>query len=172
MGREGLFIWRFHEIFVVHLPILSSAPAQSTRATPLAARTNGGTHRILVVDDNVDSAHTLGALLHRWGHEVRVEHDGRAVRNAAKEFRPDVLILDIGLPGLDGYQIARRMRRQPRYCKAAFIALSGYASDDDVRQAMAAGFDRHFSKPTDADAIRAALAQARPVQPARKGKVK
>ena len=157
--------------FIVCLPILAATTPQPAR-TPPPAQTSGGPHRVLVVDDNVDSALTLGALLRRWGHEVRVEHDGHAVRGAAREFKPDMLILDIGLPGLDGYEIARQLRRQARYRKATFIALSGYASDDDVRQAMAAGFNVHLSKPADADALREALAQARPMQSVRKGNVK
>ena len=101
-----------------------------------------------MVDDNRDAADTLGTLLKMEGYDVRVAYDGNEAIREASEFRPEVALLDIGLPGKDGYEVARHMRRE-QDGDVMLIAVTGYASEDDVKRARAAGFDDHFAKPAD-----------------------
>lgn len=113
--------------------------------------------RILVVEDNTDQAHSLAELLEMWGHEVAVASDGLAGIERARSFHPDVVIMDIGLPVLDGYQAARLLRADPSTSQMLLIALTGYGQDEDRRQAKDAGFDLHLTKPADLEALRQAL---------------
>jgi CheY-like chemotaxis protein len=104
--------------------------------------------RILVVDDNADAAETLALLLRARGHEVVVAHDGAAALEASRGFQPQAALLDIGLPEYDGYELARRLRRE--YNRGLMlIALTGYAREDDKKLSAAAGFDHHLVKPVD-----------------------
>ena len=105
--------------------------------------------RVLIVDDHLDAAQTLALLLARRNCEVRVAHDGPCGIVAAREFNPDVLLLDLGLPGMDGYEMAESLRGEPRFRDALFIAVSGYAQDADRARSLAAGFDHHCAKPVD-----------------------
>lgn len=105
--------------------------------------------RILVVDDNLDSAESLAMLLDLQGHEVSTAPDGPAAIATALSFRPEVIFLDIGLPGMDGYEVARRLRSEPDLDGTVLIAMTGYGRDEDVQRAMEAGFDRHLVKPLD-----------------------
>ena len=105
--------------------------------------------RILVVDDNLDSAESLALLLGLQGHEVRTAADGPEAIETARSFRPEIVFLDIGLPRMDGYEVARRMRAEPGLAGAVLIAITGYGREEDVRQAMESGFDRHLVKPLD-----------------------
>ena len=115
-------------------------------------------HRILVVDDNVDAAISLAMLLELEGHETRVAHTGAEALAAMAEFSPNYVFLDIGLPDLSGYEVARRMRAMPGLKTAArLIALTGWGSEDDRRQAAAAGFDAHLVKPVDPAGLSSAL---------------
>ncbi len=154
--------------FVVRLPAVS-APA----SLPAPAGENGGpkglqngSHkspasgalRVLVVDDNRDSANTLGQLLEENGHTVRIAYDGLAALEAEAAFDPDAVMLDIGLPRLDGYEAARRMRARPRQRLLLLVALTGYGQEDNRRQAEAAGFDHHLVKPVDPDRLLQVLA--------------
>ncbi len=116
-----------------------------------------GRLRILVVDDNVDSADSLALLLELGGHEVRTAHDGPRALEAARAFQPRVVLLDIGLPGMNGYEVARHLRELPEAGRALLIALTGYGQDDDRRKALDAGFDHHLVKPVDFDALRALI---------------
>jgi two-component system CheB/CheR fusion protein len=113
-----------------------------------------------VVDDNQDSAETVALLLELWGHEVRVVHDGPSALEAAPLFLPEVILLDIGLPGLDGYEVARRLRRDPRLGQALLIAMTGYGQDRDRRLSQEAGFAHHLVKPVDPVALQELVAQA------------
>ena len=108
--------------------------------------------RVFVVDDNRDAADTLGMFLAMEGYEVRVAYDGDEAIEEAHDFHPDVALLDIGLPGKDGYEIARTIRNE-RDDDVMLIAVTGYASDDDVARAREAGFDYHFSKPPNLPAL-------------------
>jgi two-component system CheB/CheR fusion protein len=136
--------------FVVCLP-LSTAPALAGNMPTSSARSRPihRTLRILVVDDNVDGAMSLGIVLRLWGHEVQVAHDGFRALEEADRRRFDVAVLDIGLPGLDGYEVARRLRRRPGWAKTLLIAITGYGQNDDRRRSLEAGFDLHLVKPVD-----------------------
>jgi CheY-like chemotaxis protein len=105
--------------------------------------------RILVADDSVDSALTLTALLAAAGHEVEAVHDGFAALTRAAQFRPHVLVLDIGMPGLNGYDTCRRIRTEPWGRSAIVIAVTGWGTDEDRRRSREAGFDAHLVKPVD-----------------------
>jgi CheY-like chemotaxis protein len=119
-------------------------------------------HRVLIIEDNVDARQALRALLETLGHEVHEAGDGEAGITAALALRPDVVLVDIGLPRLDGYGVARRLRQAN--VPMRLVALTGYGRDDDVRRAEEAGFDEHLLKPASADRLRAAI-DAAPVAP-------
>jgi CheY-like chemotaxis protein len=114
---------------------------------------------VLVVEDNRDAADSLQMLLEVFGYEVAVAYTGPTGVEAAKEMRPDAVVCDIGLPGLDGYGVARALRQDPATAKARMIAVTGYGGDDDRRRARDAGFDAHLTKPADPVEIRRLLAQ-------------
>jgi CheY-like chemotaxis protein len=103
--------------------------------------------RILVVDDNVDLARGLARLLQIRGHDVQVAHDGPTGLDKAKKSKPEVVLLDIGLPGMDGYQVAAHLRQEETVKDATLIAISGYGQEEDLRLAKEAGFDHHLVKP-------------------------
>ena len=131
--------------FVVRLP---SLPPDTL--PPLFADIrlpNLRTLRVLVVDDNVDSAETLGMLLRASGHDVRTAHDGPTALNAALEYVPDAVFLDIGLPLMNGYEVAKRIRQQPDLENVVLIALTGYGQDTDRQASLQAGFEHHLVKP-------------------------
>jgi CheY-like chemotaxis protein len=121
----------------------------------------GASRRILVVDDNPDGVETLSRLLRLMGNEVRTAHDGQEALEAAEAFRPDVAVLDIGLPTIDGYEAARRMREQPWGRDMILVALTGWGQEEDRRRAQEAGFDHHLVKPVNAKTLREALAGRR-----------
>jgi CheY-like chemotaxis protein len=110
-----------------------------------------------VADDNQDAADTLAMILELAGHEVRVAHDGRAAFALAAEFRPEFALLDLGMPELSGYELARALRREPWGRDMQLIALTGWGQDGDRRRAEAAGFDRHITKPVDPGVIEGLL---------------
>jgi CheY-like chemotaxis protein len=112
--------------------------------------------RVLVVDDNVDSADTLGTLVTIWGHEVRLAHDGPSTLVMARSFQPEVILLDIGLPGMSGYDVARALREQGLGGRR-LVALTGWSQDEDRERAREAGFDEHLAKPVNADRLRKVL---------------
>jgi CheY-like chemotaxis protein len=143
--------------FTVRLPVshrAALAPPASVDATPKVSKAQ----RILVVDDNRDAANSLGALLEMLGADVRVVHDGEAALDAFDAFRPRVTLLDIGMPGMDGYEVARRIRARPDAQHAALIALTGWGQEQDRRRTAEAGFDCHLTKPVDINTVAAALA--------------
>jgi CheY-like chemotaxis protein len=109
--------------------------------------------KILVVDDNVDSAEALALLLSMGGHETHVAHDGPAAVDAAASLRPDVMLLDLGLPRMDGLEVCRRIRQEPWGQRMAMVALTGLGQDRDREASESAGFDRHLVKPIDYDTL-------------------
>lgn len=145
--------------FTVRLPI--SDGTIETRAVQDAVTTSRSL-KILVVDDNVDMATSIGKLLGHLGHTVRMAHDGPAAIDAAREFSPDVILLDIGLPGLDGYRVAEALRREAAFANVRLIAISGYGQAEDCKRAQAAGFNTHLVKPVDFAALVSALAAPDP----------
>ncbi|HEX4142360.1 MAG TPA: PAS domain S-box protein [Pirellulales bacterium] len=146
--------------FVVRLPIAPSLTDNRVVGASAAAGRPDPKPRLLIVDDNRDSADTVAALLEHLGHEVRVEYSGGAAIAAAKEFQPRVILLDIGLPEMTGYEVARRLRQEPDLQSVWLIALTGYGQDADKRQCEAAGFDAHLVKPATVQNILDAVAAA------------
>ncbi len=140
--------------FSVHLPLLAKAEWDGgpSQAEP-APETIPPALRVLIVDDHIDTAQTLALLLNRRNCKVRVTHDGPGGIIVAKEFNPHVFLLDLGLPGIDGYEIAGTLRADPRFRSALFIAISGYAQESDRARSLAAGFDHHCAKPVDFAAL-------------------
>jgi CheY-like chemotaxis protein len=114
--------------------------------------------RVLVVDDNRDGADSMAMLLQMYGHEVRVAYDGLEGVRAALAEAPDVVLCDIGLPGLDGFGVARALRDNPRTSRARLIAITGYGSEQTERMCREAGFERHFTKPVDPSVLTGLLA--------------
>jgi CheY-like chemotaxis protein len=143
--------------FVVQLPLLPDQATQQAGSGGGRAGDGPGGRRVLVVEDNRDIAESLALLLTHSGHEVRTVHDGRSALDAAREFRPHVVLLDIGLPELDGYEVARRLRQFPELVGARLVALTGYGQPAERRRAMEAGFDVHLVKPVDLLALKELL---------------
>jgi CheY-like chemotaxis protein len=114
------------------------------------------------VDDNRDAAESLALLLQLMGHETRAVYDGLEAVEAAKKFQPDVVLLDIGLPKLDGYEAARRIRAQQRDKRLTLVALTGWGMGEDLRRSDEAGFDAHMVKPVEPDALLRLLAELAP----------
>jgi len=109
--------------------------------------------RVLLVEDNPDAAESLAMLLEVLGHRVRTVGDGVAAMDAARANIPDVMLVDIGLPGMDGYEVARCVRRDPDLKHIVLVALTGYGGDEDKKKAMAVGFDYHLVKPVSPEAL-------------------
>ena len=141
-------------------PPAGSAPAARDAAGGAAAQP--GVRRVLVVDDNADAAQTVAMLLEVLGHEASIEYDPLQALVAARERSFDAFVLDIGLPGMDGHELARQIRALPRAAGALFIALTGYGQQQDRDASKAAGFHYHFVKPADVDALAQALAKGTP----------
>lgn len=134
--------------FVVRLPTVLT-PAPLTPPTPNeVAGSTGPSLQILVVNDNLDTAHTLAMLLKMAGHEVRIAQDGPTALEAVSDFRPDVALLDIGLPGLDGFEVAKRIRQQSLFRKLVLVAITGYGKETDRQRSKEVGFDHYLIKPT------------------------
>jgi len=145
--------------FLVRLPALD-APPERTPAAPRRAPAEGVPARVLMVEDNPDAAESLQLLLETLGHRVRVAHHGLAALEAARTSQPDVMLVDIGLPGMDGYEVARRIRQDPAFGTPVLVALTGYGREEDKRAAMAAGFDHHLVKPIDTKRLQQLLRDA------------
>ncbi|MFO0609976.1 MAG: ATP-binding protein [Polyangiales bacterium] len=143
--------------FVVRLPAID-APADRPAVTDPRARDAVGPRRVLVVDDNPDALETAALLLELLGHEVRAAANGVEALAVAAEFAPDLVLCDIGLPLMDGYEVARRLRADPRFAGVRLVALTGYGRDEDAQRSRASGFDAHLVKPFDLDKFARALA--------------
>jgi signal transduction histidine kinase/DNA-binding response OmpR family regulator len=142
--------------FVVRLPVKAGEGSLDSGGSVKNPSREGATQarsRVLVADDNVDAAASLAVFLRLAGHEVRLSHDGLDALLAAQAFHADVVLLDIGLPGLDGYEVARRLRAHPDTKGVLLIAVSGYGQEEDRRRCFQAGFDHHFIKPVDWSAL-------------------
>ncbi|HEU5443871.1 MAG TPA: response regulator [Steroidobacteraceae bacterium] len=113
--------------------------------------------RLLVVDDNKDAAESMSMLLEMWGHEVAFAYDGPSALETAQQWRPEAVFLDIGLPGMDGYEVAERLRELPQAKDAVLIAITGYGQDDDLARSRQAGIDHHLVKPVAPDALRSLI---------------
>ena len=149
--------------FLVRLPLvvpdavtLTVRPAHDT--TGVASGHNDAALRILVVDDNQDSASSMTLLLELQGHAVWVANSGQEALDAATARNPDVILLDIGMPGMNGYEVARSLRSQPAFAQTLLVAITGYGRASDLEQTRAAGFDHHLVKPIDYDKLQSLLA--------------
>jgi CheY-like chemotaxis protein len=143
--------------FTIRLPVQPEPAALAQMPAP--PRRSEKRLRILVVEDNRDAADSLRFLLELYGCEVVVAYSGPDGVQAAERWRPDVVLCDIGLPGLDGYGVASQLRHNPSTCKARLIAVTGYGSDDDKRRCREVGFDAHLVKPVDPDVLQGVLLQ-------------
>jgi signal transduction histidine kinase len=143
--------------FVLRLPASieqSSSPRMSAPSARASKR-----RRVLIADDNRDAADSLSLLLELSGHEVRVAHLGQTALSLAQTYRPDLVILDIGMPDLSGYEVARALRQEPWAAGLQLIAITGWGQDDDRRRALEAGFDRHLTKPIDPEQLQSLIAR-------------
>jgi signal transduction histidine kinase/ActR/RegA family two-component response regulator len=143
--------------FVVRLPLSADARAVPPERTVAAAAAIQGPTRVLVVDDNRDAADSLRVLLELLGAQVRVAYDGPAALEAVSADEPEVVLLDIGMPGMNGYEVARHIRQRPEWQDVTLIALTGWGQEKDRRDSEAAGFDHHLIKPVDIDALQSLL---------------
>jgi CheY-like chemotaxis protein len=142
--------------FIVRLPTLDSAMAAADLSLNGGAKAHllpAVRQRILAVDDNVDAAQSLALLLKLQGHETTVAYDGPTALQAVQEFQPEVILLDIGLPRMDGYEVAKRLREAAGSEHLRIVAITGYGRDEDKNRSAAAGFDAHLVKPVDLEAL-------------------
>ena len=149
--------------FVVRLPLRKAAPTALAEVAAAGGRPRLR-RRVLVIDDNVDAAVSLAELIACWGHETQVAHDGPSGLASARAGRFDVILCDIGLPGMNGYEVARAVRADATLRGAQLVAVSGYATGEDVTRAVDAGFDSHMAKPADPVEVERLLAQAPPAE--------
>ncbi|WP_427911866.1 ATP-binding protein [Ramlibacter sp. MMS24-I3-19] len=147
--------------FTLRLPCLPAEAAPARIEAAPAGELVEDDLRILVVDDNVDAADTLALMLGMEGCSTHTVHDGVQALQAARQFEPDVVLLDIGLPGLNGYEVAERLRRDARFADTVLIAITGWGAEQDRRRAQQAGFDHHLTKPVDVDVLRPLLRRGR-----------
>jgi len=145
--------------FLVRLPLLT-VPQElpGGEATELPQQT--GPRRVLLIDDNRDAVESMTVLLELWGHEVRIAYNGPDALALAAEFRPDAALLDIGLPGMTGYEVAQRLRELPGWREVMLVAVTGYGQDEDLRRSREAGFDHHLTKPVEPAMLQSLLATA------------
>jgi PAS domain S-box-containing protein len=146
--------------FVTRLAALAEPamePAPDPAEGPPMPSANGSRRRVLVVDDNVDSAESLAVLLRLYGHDVRLAHDGEAALEEARSFQPDVMFLDIDLPKMDGYEVARQLRLEPARGSLTLVAMTGYGQEEERRRTREAGFNSHLVKPVDFDMLQELL---------------
>jgi PAS domain S-box-containing protein len=142
--------------FAIRLPLVSDAP-QATNGAETRSSAMLRPRRILVVDDNQDAASSLGMLLQLLGADVRVVHNGPDALDSVGAFRPEVVLLDIGMPGMDGHEVARRLRQSPEGRDLVLIALTGWGQEQDRRSSQLAGFDHHLIKPADVHVLESLL---------------
>jgi PAS domain S-box-containing protein len=145
--------------FAIRLPL---APEKALPLEPGDAKEDGCVSaglRILVVDDNADSAESLAVWLRLMGHETRTAHNGPEALDAAPAYRPDVIFLDIGMPGMSGYEVARRLRERPETSETSIVAMTGWGQEEDRRRSKEAGFDHHLVKPLEPESLTDLLAR-------------
>ena len=147
LGKGSMFTFRLP---VAAPEAIALATEGSTRGTPVFGRRR---LRLLVVDDNADVADSLAALLQNAGHDTRTEYGGAAGIRAAEDFAPDVVFCDVGMPGVDGHELASQLSRNPRLASTVLVAVTGWGSEEHQRRTREAGFHVHLTKPVDPDAV-------------------
>jgi CheY-like chemotaxis protein len=145
--------------FTLRLPLEQATGMRPADTASTAIATAVPARRVLIADDNVDSAESLAMLLRLQGHHVEVVHDGAEALRRLEEFRPRFALLDIGMPKINGYEVARRIRAQPWGASLMLIALTGWGQEQDRRDALEAGFDHHLVKPVDTELLMQKMAQ-------------
>jgi len=138
--------------FVIRLPKMESPPSVQERSESVQSSPTSEQY-VLVVDDNASSADSLSSLLEAYGYQVEAAYDGKTALDRVKERTPDAVLLDIGMPQMDGYEVARRLREDPRLARMRLIAISGYGQEEDRQRSREAGFDHHLVKPVDIDVL-------------------
>jgi len=146
--------------FSVRLPLLDGVPALALPVPPPPPATSRTRARVLLVEDNPDASDALAMLLESLGYDVRTAHRGEDAIADASRSPADVVLIDIGLPTMDGYEVATEIRRIPGMSKAVLVALTGYGATRDKEHALAVGFDHHIAKPVDLTLVQALLADA------------
>ncbi|HEY6823076.1 MAG TPA: ATP-binding protein [Steroidobacteraceae bacterium] len=132
--------------FIVRLPVAQRKAHPAQQPSPTAATAASSSQRVLIVDDYADSAESLALLVRSWGHEVTTARDGPAALALVERFAPDIALLDIGLPRMNGYELARQLRALARHRPLRLVAMTGYGREEDRRASRAAGFDLHVIK--------------------------
>jgi CheY-like chemotaxis protein len=140
------------------MPTMESGGQADDAAVAAGSPPSGSGSRVLIVDDNKAAAEMLSLVVGMLGSEVRTAYDGQEAIQLAAEFRPDVVLMDIGMPRMDGYEAARRIRQQPWGEKMALVALTGWGQNEDKQRTADAGFDHHWVKPAEPAAIQALIA--------------
>jgi PAS domain S-box-containing protein len=143
--------------FLVTLPTIDALPSSADTTSPGMRRTVR-MRRILIADDNIDAASSLSLMLQVMGYDVRVAHDGLEALAVAESFRPDAMLLDIGMPGMNGYEVARKLRERPATANATIVALTGWGQEEDRRKSREFGFDHHLVKPVEPSTLETLLA--------------
>jgi CheY-like chemotaxis protein len=153
--------------FTVRLPLATAGAEHAVAESAATEKTEAASmvRRIMVVDDNADAADSLKVLLGIWGHDVKTAHDGVAALQLARKFDPELVFLDIGLPQMNGYEVAHRLRQEAGLTRAIFIALSGYGTQRDRRRSKEAGFALHLVKPVDPESLPEVIASVLPSRP-------
>jgi CheY-like chemotaxis protein len=147
--------------FIVSLPLAPTTAQQPVPSPSDQAGSTARSLRVLVVDDSPDAAKVFGMLMETYGCQVRTAHDGPGALELAVEYRPDVVMLDIGLPGMDGYEVAKRIRGEAAIRDVVLVATTGYGQDTDRVRSREAGFDHHLVKPVGIDAMQKILEQVK-----------
>ncbi len=146
--------------FELRLPVVDAhAPASAPQGRAYEPAHAVTKQRVLVVDDNIDLAASTSALLEMWGHESKEVHNGKDVLQLAEAFQPTVILLDIGLPGMDGFEVARSIRARPDLANVYLVAMTGYGQDRDRQNSHQAGFNAHLVKPVQPSALELLLNQ-------------
>jgi CheY-like chemotaxis protein len=145
--------------FRLEFPVYRALPAESVTVAPAASPSRGASgRRVLIIEDNRDAAATLQDLLELFGHDTRVAYSGLEAMKTAHEYRPDVVLCDIGLPGMNGYEVAAAFRADPATRDVRLVALTGYGGPEFLGRSVAAGFEKHLTKPVDVQELRRVLA--------------
>jgi PAS domain S-box-containing protein len=143
--------------FIVRLPVLPTSERKTDMTSTVSAKQAARAWRILVADDNVDAANMIAMMLQHFGHQTETVYSAQSALEMAVEYQPDFVVLDIGLPGMDGYEVARRLRRIPELKDTRLIAATGYGQDTDRQRSEEAGFDYHLVKPIDPEKLQTVL---------------
>jgi CheY-like chemotaxis protein len=152
--------------FVVRLPVVEAMPGPSKpNDMDLGSEeaSSASHHRVLVVDDNVPAAKILATIASTWHHDVRIAYTGPEALEVAQEYHPDVVLLDIGLPGMSGYEVAEKLRQMPEFAHVTIAAVTGYGQEEDRKRSIDAGFDEHLVKPITPELLRHVLMTAPPL---------